>query len=386
MKIINARTGELQAIPFALGESGRGRHLEEVRLSNRPGQTPEGPEDVGYFVFGQEQKHCILTKTNPSQRGVLVRIATRGTYTRYADGGSVKLVAGDAELLAVGHFADGDAGNLGCQSDELWHVKSPAVFVVVLSGGAGKGYGHRYVIVTADYRVVMIARDALCQHIATDEDPEVAAVARMYRDKLHEDVRAAVDLADQLDSEDVEPTTVTHFFGYKPIGDVVAEHGFAVPVALQLADGSLGGVAGVTAGTLVPGDKALVVYSVAPMGGKRYRAEVVEEAGVTRLHTSQSFRGGDAEVLALVDASDWRVVVRHFKDGAEYCVVCYDAGGTHHATAGMLVGETTPWAGREKAPPATPFFQPPVSETAEAGEPPVESELARKLREAGLTS
>ena len=52
MKIIDARTGKLQEIPFSLGESGRGRWLEEVKISNRPRQEPSGPHDVGYFTFG----------------------------------------------------------------------------------------------------------------------------------------------------------------------------------------------------------------------------------------------------------------------------------------------------------------------------------------------
>lgn len=168
MRVIDARTGRLQPIPFSLGERGRGRWLEEVKISNRPGQEPSGPEDVGYFLFGNEQKHCILTKSNPNQRGLLLRINTYGTYTRGTTG-SVDLKGGNAKLLVSGRYAFGDAGRLGGGADELWHVESPSVFVVYICGGEYKGYGHRYLVVTKSFRVVMMKREELCQLIATDE-------------------------------------------------------------------------------------------------------------------------------------------------------------------------------------------------------------------------
>lgn len=358
MKIINVLGGHLQSIPFSLGESGRGRWLEEVKVSNRPGQTPDGPEDVGYFVFGEDRKHVILTKANPAQRGVLLRINTEGTYTR-GTSGSVELLGGTAKLLTFGEYAYGDAGRIGGGTDELWHAEGPAIFAVIICGGSCKGYGHRYLVVTESFGTKLITREALCQMIATDEEPEVASVARQCKDALHKDVRAAIKLADELEDSE-KPVASAHFFGYKPMEQVVADHGFAIPMSLRLADGTIGGVSGVQTGTLVPGDKALVAFSVGRMGGRRYGVKVEAEVGLTRLHV-----GNEGEVLALVEQQlDWHVVLRHFKDGEEYCVVRYDAGGEHRCDSSGQVYQTTPWTGREPVTPPVASHTRAVSRTS----------------------
>ena len=58
MKVIDMHNRP-QEIPFSLGESGRGRWLEEVRITNRSGKEPTGPEDVGYFLFGEERSGSL---------------------------------------------------------------------------------------------------------------------------------------------------------------------------------------------------------------------------------------------------------------------------------------------------------------------------------------
>jgi len=379
MKLINARDGRLQPIPFSLGESGRGRWLEEVKISNRPGQAPDGPEDVSYFVFGEDRKHVILTKANPAQRGVLLRINTEGAYTR-GTSGSVKLLGGMAKLLTSGEYAYGGAGRIGGGTDELWHAEGPAIFVVIIGGGSYKGYGHRYLVVTESFGTRLITRETLCQMIATDEEPEVASVARQFKDVLNKDVQAAIKLADELEDSEKPIISVAHFFGYKPMEQVVADHGFAIPMSLRLVDGTIGGVSGVQTGTLVPGDKALVAFSVGRMGGKRYGVTIEAEVGLTRLHVSEDYRGNQGEVLAVVDQPDWHVVLRHFKDGGEYCVVRYDAGGEHRCDPTGKVYQTTPWTGREPVAPPVPE---PAAQQETTGSDD-ESPMAAALRKAGL--
>lgn len=377
MRIINVREGRLQAIPFSLGEAGRGRWYEEVKVSNRPGQTPTGAEDVGYFVFGEDRKHVILTKANPAQRGVLLRIDTRGTYTR-GTSGSVKLLGGTAKQLTFGEYAYGDAGRIGGGTDELWHAEGPAIFAVVICGGSHKGYGHRYLVVTESFGTRLITRESLCQQIATDEEPEVASVARQFKDALHDDVKVAIKLADELEDSEIPVASVAHF-GHKPMAHAVMDHGFVVPASLRLTDDAIGGVSGIQAGTLVPGDKALVAFSVGRMGGKRYGVKIEAEVGLTRLHVSQDYRGNEDEVLALVEQRDWRVVLRHFKDGVDYCVVQYDAGGEHRCDPTGKVYQTIPWLGRESVTP-TALPAPSIARAM----PDDDSPMSLALKKAGL--
>jgi len=216
--------------------------------------------------------------------------------------------------------------------------------------------------------------------IATDEEPEVASVARQFKDVLNKDVQAAIKLADELEDSEKPIISVAHFFGCKPMEQVVADHGFAIPMSLRLVDGTIGGVSGVQTGTLVPGDKALVAFSVGRMGGKRYGVTIEAEVGLTRLHVSEDYRGNQGEVLAVVDQPDWHVVLRHFKDGGEYCVVRYDAGGEHRCDPTGKVYQTTPWTGREPVAPPVPE---PAAQQETTGSDD-ESPMAAALRKAGL--
>jgi len=151
MKIIDARSDKYVTGPITLGESGRGRHLEVVPLSNRPAQAPSDPGDVGYFVHGAppERQHAVLTCPTPSQKGILLRINTKGRYTRDSDG-RIALVGGPAKLLTRGTWAEGDAGRLGSGPDELWHVGGPSLFEFVIQGGPSKGGGFRWLVVAED--------------------------------------------------------------------------------------------------------------------------------------------------------------------------------------------------------------------------------------------
>lgn len=359
MKIIDSRTGNLQAIPFALGETGRGRHFEVVQVSNRPGQVPSGPDDVSYFQHGVgDRQHVILTSAD-GRRGILLRINTVGTYTQ-GSCGSIDLLAGQAKLVAAGQWAEGGAGRSANGPDQLWHVEGPSLWDVVLQGGAHKGYGHRYLIVTRSLRVTMVTADALAQTIATDSDPEVTEVVREHRGVLGLKVQeaaspfattaradrcasilAAIDLADRL--EEAVPATsgaVTHFAS-RPVVAAVQSYGIAIPVVMDVV---LGGVSGVEAGTLVPGACALVDLRIGPGGGKRYSYETVAERGLTMLAQRRERPYTSESRLCRVDDPAWMIAWTSSRDGVVTMHVIADAGGCHTVWAD---GDrhTDPWDG-----------------------------------------
>jgi hypothetical protein len=359
MKVISVSAwdcGGLQAIPFVLGERGRGRWEERVEVSNRPGQTPSGPEDVGFLAFGQG-KHIILVKANPAQRGVLMRVNTKGTYTRNSFG-RVKLEGGEAHLLAKGTFAQGEAGNVGGATDELWHVESPALFTVHIEGGDRKELGKRLLIVTRSFRVVMMRPADLCHLIATDNDPEVSEVCRTYRQTLPEDVQASLELAERLDAEfDASPAEKIHHLStdYKPIERAVQDARLGIPPAWR---GEIRGVSGVENGILMPGNKALVALQIGIGGGRQYTTQVAKEAGITRLDDSKA---GDAwGALALIDDPSWVVAWADFKNGEAIGYSIANGTGVHRYALGhngWLDPQTTPWVGVEPITPGVREFR-----------------------------
>jgi hypothetical protein len=195
MQILNARSCSLQKIPFSLGEKGRARTFIPVDVDQK--NPPTGPEAVGYVLV--PGGGILLTQPRTDQQGWLVHTNTEGTYTRGTTG-YTKLKGGDATCIATGHYAYGDAGGIGGGTDELWHVTSAtALWIAYLSGGAYKGFGAHYSILTRSGRMRLLKRAELCQLLATDDDPEVTEVIRQYADSLHEDIRNALALADALD-------------------------------------------------------------------------------------------------------------------------------------------------------------------------------------------
>jgi len=364
MKIINALTGKSHSIPFTLGQKGRGRWFEEIKISNRPGQAPTGSDDVGFFTFGGDEgweghcpsphkdskkpPHVILTHSQRGQEGILLVIETEGCYTRGASRGAkaVALLGGDAILLTAGTWAWGDAGSVGAQRDELWHVRNPSVFSVYLAGGSSKGYGLRYVIVTRSFRVLIMKRDELSQLVATDEDPEVTEVVRQFVEQLPSELQDAVRLAEQLEEmDDTNQVDVTHFNQWGSIEEVVKGYDLAIPAVMA---GVVKGISGVQAGTLVPGDKPLVALEIGPGGGSRYRYEKVSETGLTRLKETCNHRCTRESVLAIADDSNWSSAWKEYKDGEVTAYVLANAGGVHSFTPNPEWGEpirTQAWAG-----------------------------------------
>lgn len=358
MKIIDARTGSVMAVvAFKLGEDGRGRHLEEVRIDSR---TPPIGEEVGYKKFGGDATkghlpHIVLTTQDPNQKGILLRINTRGCYTK-GSCGAIALKGGDAELLTQGHWAEGAAGAVANGPDALWHVRGPSVFGVILQGGERKGMGHRYLIITKNFRVVMVGRDALCQMIATDENPEVVETVRQFSESLSEEVKDALRVADELEEAAEAPAvTVQHFVNeHTNLIDTLKRWNIAVPVAF---DGVIGGVSGVQSGTLIPGSKQLLVMSIGPGGGRRYGYTVLVEEGITRLASEKNHKGTTDDVLAVVESPSWQIAWEERKDGETVARRLVNAGGLHRynpnpdPTWAEEVVETTPWPGHEAVSP-----------------------------------
>ncbi len=298
----------------------------------------------------------ILTNGD-AKRGVLVRINTRGTYSKHSYG-SVTPKGGKATLLTEGEWAEGDAGRLVSGPDQLWHVEGPCLFSVVLQGGESKGYGHRYLIVTKSLGTVMIKRAELCQLIATDENPEVAEVARMFQGELHEDVQQALRLAEELEEQMEAPQAdVVHFSDeYRSIEDVITGFGLTIPAAMG---DKAKGVSGVQSGTLLPGGKALVALEIGPGGGRRYRFEKISEAGLARVMESCERPYTRESVLAIAENTDWYSAWTDFRDGSAVAHVIANAGGVHSFTPdrGNPI-RTQAWAGITPVTPTeTEFFQ-----------------------------
>lgn len=358
MKILNARTGALQSIPFTLGETGRGRHAEEIRISNRPGQEPSGPEDVSYFLFGPEgRQHCILTRGD-QRRGVLLRIDTKGVYTRDS-GGRISLIGGPARCLASGTWAEGDAGRIGSGPDQLWHVEGPAVWEVVIQGGSHKGYGLRYLVVGRSMAPRMLKPDELIQMIATDSDPDVTEAVRPHAAALAaatgpaaergREIHEAFRLADQL--EEFEPAADAPTVQHYSTGDLRAEverHGIATPAAYAQI---IGGVSNVQSGTLVPGRQPLLSLEIGPGGGRRYSYEIVTETGVRRIGQLSQRPYTHESVLFLVEDQTWQVAWVSRRDGADTEYAIADAGGIHTYTPACSDPiRTQAWPGLSEGP------------------------------------
>lgn len=371
MKIIDARSGAVMPVAaFSLGEAGRGRHLEEVRIDQR---VPPTGDEVGYRLFGGDETkgylpHVVLTREDPRQRGILLRIRTSGVYTR-GSYGEISLKGGDALKLTEGRWAEGSAGRVASGPDALWHVRGPALFEVTLQGGEHKGMGKRFLIITRKLKVVMVNRDKLSQMIATDDEPDVVETIRQFYDALDEDIKNAVQVAEQLEEAVVDNTSVNvvHFLHeWINIHETMKRWNIAVPAIFNEV---IGGVSGVQAGTLMPGSQQLLVISVGPGGGRRYGYILLDEKGITRLASERNQKGTSEEILALVDSPDWKIVWEEIKDGQTVTWCVADSSGIHRYDLSSDGNEphvqTTPWYGHESPSSVDPITETCVSEIAD---------------------
>jgi hypothetical protein len=322
---VYTRNGDLQSFPFALGEKGRGRTFEEVRLDKR---NPPTGDDVGYTTFtAGGRQHCVLTAPR-GQRGLLLRVDTEGCYTK-GSCGSCSVIAGDATVLASGSWAYGIAGRCGSGSDRLYHVPDAAIFSVRISGGEHKGWGPRYIFVDGarDYVRCLRPQEAV-QDLVTDEDPRLTELCRRFAAQLPEDLSEALAMADQLEdapAPDASSAEVKHYVGYGHSLEGLEEMGIRIPPQ------HTGGLTRGPEGCLIPGEQSLVMLSVGPGGGKRYGYDVRELDGLDVLYREREHRSAREIIVALTVDPQWRVEWTNRKDGedTETCVAsALDGDGT----------------------------------------------------------
>jgi len=142
----------------ALGEPGRGRRLEIVRVApglssaDETGRRYVGT-DVGVDAVGPEAAPRFELVERDGD-GFIVRADANGPYTRGCPGGVDRFtphpVAGagtegeNVYLVASGHRAWGDAGRLGALFDRIYVVKEGGALLVRQAGGS-KGVGARII-------------------------------------------------------------------------------------------------------------------------------------------------------------------------------------------------------------------------------------------------
>ncbi|GHP00711.1 hypothetical protein KSF_107580 [Reticulibacter mediterranei] len=345
MKLVNARTGKLQVIPFALGKKGRARTLVPVDVDKR--NPPAGPDSIGYAVV--PGGGVLLTQLKPEQGGILVHINTEGTYTR-GTSGYTKLKGGKATKIAEGSYAYGDAGGLGGGSDELWHVESlTALWVVYLSGGSYKGYGLHYCVLTRSGTTHLLKRDELCQLIATDEKPDIVEVVYQYKEVLHQDIQNAFQVAERLEDFSASEKRVQHFFTGDLAFSLEETFQIAVPEALKPLQC---GVSGIEAGTLMPGEKALFLLHAGPGGGRRYSWKIEEPRGLQILKEVDGWKGTSSDILALVEQPDWYYAWSEYKDRELYAYCFVNANGIYKYGITGECWNSYSWEGREYTAPS----------------------------------
>lgn len=163
-------------------EAAKTKHEAYTAYEARKKACESYAYDVDYLVPARPQAGgtAFLLKAGtvrPAQRGVLVRISTRGCYTK-GSCGSIELVWGEATKVAEGTWAEGDAGRVAAGPDALWHVPGAAFFRVVLQGGSNKGWGGRCVVVTSAGKVWMGKTTDLAALVTADERPDLSEVVR----------------------------------------------------------------------------------------------------------------------------------------------------------------------------------------------------------------
>jgi len=131
----------------ALGEAGRGRHLEIVGLDRR--NTPlveEGrvlsaaPKTISPRHGGR--KFTVLTAAPDEACAYLVRVSTQWTYTQGTHG-YVTTWAGAPERHARGLGAHGIAGSAGSWDESLWVLRPGDDILVEPEGGRRKSEPYR---------------------------------------------------------------------------------------------------------------------------------------------------------------------------------------------------------------------------------------------------
>lgn len=310
MKLVDTNNSPLTVTvdsPLTLGERGRGRWYEEVRIDAR---NPPMGGDYGVRQFEvNNAKHAVLTAPT-GQRGLLLVVRTKGTYTRDSYGNYK--VYGEHDEMAKGSWACGDAGNIGSGDDGLIWIQGPAVVAVTYSGGSHKGWGKRYVFVhpARGYVRELRPRDAI-QEIVTDADPMLGDILRSLK-ALPNDLAEALSQGQIL--EDAAPASIVRHFGDLSL---LADAGLVGAPSWEHTHG----VARIDAGVVWPGDRSLVCLSVGPGGGKRYSYSDLVISGVdvvasTPIRTSGNHSSRE-RVIGIISEPTWSIMWTEWKDGQE---------------------------------------------------------------------
>jgi hypothetical protein len=127
---------------LVLGEYGRGRWQEHVKLDSRKPPTVQDNGDdtavvtscgvIGFEAAGR-QRHAFIPP-NPDDNRVLVRINTGSIFMKNQSGKATVLF-GRPRLIVSGWGAFGDHGQLGTWEDGLWTLKHTDAILVRPSGG-----------------------------------------------------------------------------------------------------------------------------------------------------------------------------------------------------------------------------------------------------------
>lgn len=169
-----------------LGEQGRGRWLERVKLDNRnppsivlrDGKSIVLDAGVAEFTAG-ENKRYVLTASKPNDDRILADINSDGTYTR-GSRGDVRPYMGDPVCLARGWRAWGDAGRIGTQHHGLWLLNDGDSVYVEVAGGYKT---QNYVLMADDGELKQFLPE---DYLSLCIDPWVAQATQEEKKEAHD--------------------------------------------------------------------------------------------------------------------------------------------------------------------------------------------------------
>jgi len=126
---------------IALGEPGRGRWLECIKLDGKKPPVVAAVDDqklvyeADLFSFdtGTRKRHSLVAQDDPSDSRFLVEISTGPDCIRGCQG-DTDGISGKPAKVAVGKGALGENGKLGAWEHSLWIMKDGDVVMVSPAG------------------------------------------------------------------------------------------------------------------------------------------------------------------------------------------------------------------------------------------------------------
>jgi hypothetical protein len=162
--------------------------------------------------------------------------------------------------------------------------------------------------------------------LATAE--EIEALVRRYKEpaaQKFDENRAATASFAQADGL---PQVIHLIEEGHSISSTLNELGISAPTEFEA--GTLApGISGMQADTLVAGDKAMVIFTIGPDGGRRYGYEEREASGLTILKSATNHKDTAKQVVAIIESPDWYSAWVNYHDGQITSYVLANAGGIH---------------------------------------------------------